>query len=241
MEEIPPNTTNIDQLELDEELDMLLDEMDEYPEEAVSPSPITDVSNNIGSVEEEEEEEEDIGKKQNPTWNLFGKKIDVDTTIVSSLVILVWIIIWNTTGLFNVIKKGDKIFISIFILFILYVITNTYTAGHSSGGVVYELNILLTVEQMISILFGTIVLFSLFNNKINIDKNCSRVINKLVMSIVVILSTSSLWVNVITNGRAFRAIRKFKQGIYNASLTLFIIVGMIYVRGTSCNGGLEMI
>ena len=130
--------------------------------------------------------------------------------------------------------KHDPLFRIIKLLFIAYLLVNWYTSGTSSGGVVYELNILLTVEQMISILFGTVVLFTIFSDKLNVHTSCKSVIFRLNMSIMVILTAASLWINVITTGQMFRAIRKFKQGIYNVALTFFIIVGMIYIKGNQC-------
>lgn len=118
----------------------------------------------------------------------------------------------------------------IFWLYILYTLANIQSSDHTSGGVVYELNILLTVEQMISILFGTLVLFMLFHHNVKIHDNCKPVVFKLAVSIVIILTSASLWVNVWTTGRAFRAVRKFKQGIYNIALALFMITGIIFIR-----------
>lgn len=203
----------------------------EPKEEAVSPT--TPV---IVEEDEDEDEENGFGEKKNATWRFFGNEYDVDTTIVLLLTIVIWIIIWRTSGLYKTLRY-DPIFIIIFLLFILYSIINIFTSGTTSGGVVHELNILLTVEQMISILFGTVVLFALFSDKIPLHRNCKAVVSKLTLSIIIILTTASLWVNVITSGRAFRAIRKFKQGVYNISLALFILIGIIFIKGKDCQPG----
>jgi hypothetical protein len=180
------------------------------------------------------EEKEDGNEKTNPTLEVFHLKIDTDTLVVGLVVLLVWVLIWKTSGLWPLLFK-DTIFAGIFILFFIYVIANVISAGVTSGSVVYELNVLLTVEQMISILLGSIIVFALFSNSIPVHENCKGVLTKLTMSSVMVLSVSSLWVNVITTGRAFRAIRKFKQGMYNIALALFIIIGLIYIKGNPCN------
>jgi len=208
------------------------DIMDKTPDEAVSPT--TPVIIDEVQDESEEEEESEIGEKKNATWNLFGNEYDVDTTVVLLLTIIIWILIWRTSGLYKTLRY-DPIFIIIFLLFILYSIINIFTSGITSGGVVHELNILLTVEQMISILFGTVILFALFSDKIPLHHNCKAVVSRLTLSIIIILTTASLWVNVITSGRAFRAIRKFKQGVYNISLALFILIGIIFLKGKDCD------
>ena len=213
------------------------DLLEDLPEEAVSP--IDDFEEEINEIVEEKEEE-DIGEKSNPVYqtkSIIGKDLDQDSANVFILVILIWVLIWFTSGLWKTLEY-DPIFVFIFLFFIVYICAQIYTSGTSSGGVVYELNILLTVEQMISILFGTIVVFTLFSHylrdKMGVHPNCMNIIFKLSISIVIILTTASLWVNVITSGRSFRAIRKFKQGIYNVSLTLFIIIGLIVYKGVVC-------
>lgn len=184
--------------------------------------------------DDENSEKEQINEKQNPILPLFGYEFDLDSLIVHFIIIVIWVFIWYGTGLRVVIGK-DLIFSLVFVIFILYNIVSIMTAGTSSGGVVYELNILLTVEQMVSILFGTVVLFSLFHKNIPVNENCKSIINRICISNVIILTISSLWVSVWTSGRAFRSIRKFKQGIYNIALTLFVMVGIIFIKGNCDN------
>lgn len=179
------------------------------------------------------QEKETLHEQSNPTLTLFNHDFDIDTIVIGIIISVIWVIIWKTSGLWNV-MKNDILFMIIFYSFLLYVIINVITAGTTSGGVVYELNILLTVEQMISILLGSVIIFALFSSNLNSHPKCKDTIFRLIMNCVVVLSLSSLWVNVITTGRAFRAIRKFKQGSYNIALSLFIIIGLIYVRGNEC-------
>lgn len=239
------NVTQIDDLEndildnIDIDIDLLDDEVDDEvefevddtPEEAVSPVTM------INDLEEEEEEEEDIGEKRNPILKFMGQEYDRDSAVVFGTIIVIWVLIWATSGLWKTLKY-EPTFSGIFFLFIFYMLLQIHTSGTSSGGVVYELNILLTVEQMISILFGTIVVFTLFSHylrdKLNVHENCMKIIFKLSISTIIILTAASLWINVWTSGQAFRAVRKFKQGIYNVSLTLFIIIGLIIYKGADC-------
>jgi hypothetical protein len=111
------------------------------------------------------------------------------------------------------------------------------TSGTTSGGIIYELNVLLTVEQSISILFGALILFAVFSNKIDIHPSCKNVIFRLNMSILIVLTLASLFVNLWSVGRAFRFVRKMKQNIYNMSLVLFLIVCLIFLKQTQCVGG----
>jgi hypothetical protein len=180
-----------------------------------------------------EEETPEITERDNPVITILGNDFDVDSTIVGFVIILIWCIVWRTSGLWRTLKY-DYTFIVIFFAFVLFNIASIASAGNSSGGIVYELNILLTVEQMVSILFGTIVLFALFSKNLPIHENCRIVVTKLIMSAVVILTVASLWISVWNSGRAFRAIRKFKQGIYNVALALFVIIGIIFIKSNKC-------
>ncbi len=217
-----------DSLEVTEEEPPINEESDEMPVEAVSPNPIQETE----IVEEEgiEEEESEINEKQNPTVQFFHYQLDLDSLIVHSIIIFIWFVIWFGTGLRRMVGK-DFIFSVVFLLFLIYNILSVFTAGKSSGGVVYELNILLTVEQMVSILLGAVILFTLFYKNLPVNAVCAPIINKLCVSNVILLTISSLWVSVWTSGRAFRSIRKFKQGIYNIALMIMIIVGLLFLRG----------
>lgn len=262
MSNIPPNRTAIRDIIYnlvedavnkngdDEEIEVLEDDLlddiidEEIPIEDIQEDEEIPIEEIIEEVEEDEEEEDEIGSKQNPTIKFMGREYDRDTATVGFVIIFLWVLIWKYTGLYKTLmteKNGqhDLLFTFIFLIFIVYVLLNIGTSGTSSGGVVYELNILLTVEQMISILFGTVVLFTLFGKNLPVHENCQPVVFKLMMSIVIILSISSLWVNVWTSGRTFRALRKFKQQIYNIALTLFITVGLIFVKGGQCKGNIK--
>lgn len=178
-------------------------------------------------------EAESIGENQNPVVRIFDYDLDVDSITVSLLIVFMWSLIWYGSGLYKTLRY-DWVFSLIFILFIVYIVTGVLSAGTTSGGIVYELNILLTVEQMIAILMGSVILFTLFSKNLPAPEGCSPIVFRLLMSNVVILMIASLWVNVITTGRAFRFIRKLKQGIYNIALTFLIIVGIIYIKGVKC-------
>ncbi len=172
-------------------------------------------------------DDDDIVEKHNPTVEFLGWNLDVDSTVIMLTSIALWVFIWYRTGLFDILPKDNSVYLLIFGFFILYSIINMITSGSKSGAVLYELGILLTVEQMIAILFGTVIVFTLFNDKLSIHQNQKSVISRISMSIVILLSFASLWVNVITSGRAFRAIRKSKQALYNISYCLFIVIGLL--------------
>lgn len=214
----------------------------DYNVEFQNQNEFTPVSNIINGEIVENDEEDEINEKTNPTINLLGLELDADTVWVSLLLMIIWVSIWASTGLFktffpfSMVKLTENwYFLMIFVLLSFYMIASIYTSGTSSGGIVYELNILLTVEQMVSILFGTMVVFLLFSHyfreKFGVHENCMKVVNKIAILIVIVLTASSLWVNLAPSGRTFRQIRKFKQGVYNIALSLFVVIGFILYRG----------
>ena len=177
-------------------------------------------------------EEEEISEKSNPTIDLFGLKLDLDSTIVISLGIFVWIYVWYSTGLYVKVQQNFA-YLLIFSSFILYSLLNIVTSGSKSGGAVFELNILLTVEQMISILFGTIVVFTIFYERLPVHPETGRLIHRVSIAMLILLSLASMWLNVITSGRSFRAIRKAKQALYNIALALFITIGVLVSKSST--------
>lgn len=194
------------------------------PTEATSPTPPPPPVQQTQPKEDESE----IDEKSNPTLLLFGRKLDIDSIVIHLAISFIWVLVWWYAGLL-VRVKGHPLFGFIFILFIAYNLGSIFTAGHSSGGVVYELNILLTVEQMVSILFGTIVLFTLFRHNLVVKDKCEPIITTICYSMMIILTLASSWVSIWTSGRAFRAIRKSKQGLYNITLFLFVVVGLVLI------------
>lgn len=176
-------------------------------------------------------EDIDIGKSDNPTISIGGVALDYDTMLVMLVTVVAWVTIWQQSGLLSQIIRNPSL-LFVFLSFIGYCIMNVYTSGSTSGGVMYELNILLTVEQMISILFGTMVLFAVFYQRIPfIPDRCKFTIHKLIIPIVLVLTISSMWLNLVTSGRSFRALRKLKQGFYNIALALFIVISIVLLKG----------
>lgn len=220
---IPPGTTSIDAV--------LAPGTDEPA--TTQPIPTTSTQPPPPAPETKMTESESIGENQNPVVRVFNYDLDLDSITVSLLILFTWLTIWYGSGLYKTLKY-DWIFSLVFFFFVVYLVVGVISAGTTSGGIVYELNILLTVEQMIAILLGSAILFTLFSKNLPAPEGCSSIVFRLLMSDVVILMIASLWVNVITTGRAFRFIRKLKQGIYNIALTFLIIVGIIYIKGVRC-------
>ena len=234
---IPPNKTSVDVLLNTQEppssqLNQLAAEVLNTPDTPISPNSTT-IEGEVAEVEEVDEEEDVSQDKLNPTISLFGVKYDRDSFVIGFLIIFIWAIVWITSGLRRTLFK-DYSMTAIFFIFIIYILVNIFTSGKKSGSTIYELNILLTVEQMISILFGTVILFALFEKNLPVHQNCRSVIFKLNVSIIIVLTLASMWVNIFSSGRSFRFLRKFKQGIYNVALMLFIIIGLIFYKGNNC-------
>jgi hypothetical protein len=201
------------------------------PKPAPKPKLQTSAISPIKKMEEvaAEEQEIDIGEVKNPTITLMGKEYDLDSIVVISIVLFIWFLVWNNTGLIKLAQQ-DTTYLFIFIIFPMYMILNMTTSGLTSGGVIYELNILLSVEQMIAILFGTVVLFVLFMKNLPVGSEWHVTLYTIGVSMIILLCTASLWVNVVTSGRAFRMVRKFKQGIYNICLVLFIVLTVLFLK-----------
>lgn len=178
------------------------------------------------------EENQEITEKKNPTINIAGLTLDIDSTLAISFGIFVWIYVWIATGLLSKARQ-NFIYLVIFSLFIIYSMINIITSGTSSGGAVYELNILLTVEQMISILFGTLVVLTLFSEKFPTHPETKRLVLRVLIVCLMLLSLASMWLNVVTSGRSFRAIRKTKQSLYNISLALVITIGILLFNSST--------
>jgi hypothetical protein len=174
-----------------------------------------------------------LGEKVNPLIYIGNEPFDRDSAIGIVIVLYVWIYIWYATGLRKTLLYDGTFFI-IFWIFSLYMLFSIITSDITSGGVIYELNILFTTEQSIAILLGSTIVFMLFHDKIGTHPNCRPIITKLSLSIFMLLVSSSLWITAYSTGRMFRFLRKIKQGFYNMALVLFLIIGIIFIKGNVC-------
>lgn len=173
-------------------------------------------------------------KHRNPVIRVGKLKLDRDSVMIALVNLAAWVGVWGLSGMTRTLGK-DYVFTGIFVVYMLYVLANMFSAGSTSGSVVYELNILLTVEQMISILLGSVVLFATFSHTLPIHAGCKPVVLSLIFSIAGILAASSMWVNLWNSGQAFRAVRKLKQGFYNIALALFLIICILILKGYDCS------
>ena len=194
------------------------------------PSPTFNFSDNVLDVREEAEET-GVAEHRNPTIHINGYDIDIDSMVVILINIILWILFWFFSGIYVLIGR-DLLSTILFFGFIVYMICNIIISGNTSGNVMYELNILMSVEQMVAILFGAIVLFTMFIPHFQtISSECRSVVQRIAVLILIVLTLASLWINLWTNGRAFRMVRKLKQGLYNLALCLFLMICIILSRG----------
>jgi hypothetical protein len=173
--------------------------------------------------------DQDVIERPNPTFDILNFKIDIDSLIVMGICLVSWIGIWRYTPLWQLLSRGRWYYKAVFGGFILYTLANVVTSGNKSGTVQYELNILLTVEQMISIMFGTVVVFLLFGDRLNLPSDAQQVVSLVSCIMLVVLGFASMWINVVTTGRAFRSVRKGKQAAYNIAYALFVVLGLVAI------------
>lgn len=171
------------------------------------------------------DEGREIKESRLPTIDLLGYTIDRDALIVGVCVLLLWILlclfILRNTGLSTVFSMAIGL---IMLLFAVYIIASVFSSEPSAGGVVFELANLTSVEQMISVITGSFILFfGLMLFLPSPDDRMKRVLCSLSLVSMLLIGAISMWVNTIMTGRAFRNLRKIKQAGYNIVLCLFII------------------
>jgi hypothetical protein len=181
-----------------------------------------------------QDESRDIRESKTPTILIAGHQVDRDAVILGVSTLIVWgTICWyimNNIQLPPMFKWPVTIIMS---LFAVYIVVAVLSMDPSSGGIVFELNNLTSVEQMISVILGSfVVFFGLIFFIPSIPTETRHVLITLACVSLLLLGVISMWVNTIMSGRAFRNLRRFKQAMYNMVLCLFIIQNWILLSSS---------
>jgi len=172
-----------------------------------------------------QDEARDIREKKTPVITIGSWNVDRDAVFMGCGTMLLWggicFYIMRNIKLNPVFKVPVSIIMA---LFAVYIIVAVLSMDPSAGGIVFELNNLTSVEQMISVILGSfVVFFGLIFFIPNVSINTRKVLITIACVSLLLLGIISMWVNTIMSGRAFRNLRRFKQAIYNMVLCLFVI------------------
>jgi len=155
-----------------------------------------------------------------PYIEFFGKKVDLNTLIISCISLIIWIIIWRVFNLFEI-GTYSLIFFFIYIAILFFNIFNSSIETEKNlEFATYEIEKHITnVEAAM----GVIVILYVFLYNIQLDNN-SRIISYKLLTIVMVLCSIAIIKYALKNDtKNVRTIRIFTEKLYNQAIILFIL------------------
>ena len=170
------------------------------------------------------ESDVNIQLKENPTYIIFGEKIDkVSTDIFITAILLFTLIVFFINKNFKIFTKYRSLII-IWILFVMFAVFNIFSSSTKSGDVLFEQEKYTIIQDNIVFMIGilTIIIFFL----INIAKYLSddSTIIKILMIIFIFNIISMINISTVQSGDSIRFLRKAKEGLYAIIIFLLILI-----------------
>jgi len=157
---------------------------------------------------------DDVKLNVDDTLFIFGRRFDKNSVIITITSIIILNVVYMHFGYFqNGIKNPDMVVVYLFA--IVFLIGRLIMESDKYGGFVYEQESLLAIEQMNSLLLGSLVIIIYFGNDIVGDKRLLRVS-------LVLLLLNSLNIAVIEDGDRIKTIRTWKEGVLNFAIFLIV-------------------
>jgi len=151
--------------------------------------------------------------------------VDVDKSSLYSFtagIVLVYFI-WKYLGLFSLFETHKFVAI-IFIAQIVLFIAQIFTSSTKVASYNMESNMLIGIDQINSVLLGTIILYSVFAQDTNAYEN------KLIYSNIIISCIFLIHISIPRDANNIRSLRKVKQVGLNIVLFLFVIILHIHIH-----------
>lgn len=154
--------------------------------------------------------------------NIFGTKFDKVGLIINIIALILWILIWQITGLFNV-KCGVLLFFFFFVI-ILTLLFLWFERDEKIAYISEEENFVKSVREKSLVVFGVTLLFLIvflyFNNFQITNKNLSDYLILTIANICILSAIISI--SIPNRASYFRISRMVTGMLYNTGIFLII-------------------
>ena len=173
-------------------------------------------------------EEEILRLKPLPYLEFFGRKINLDSLIISALGLILWICIWKFFNLFDI-GKYSLIFFFIYVFIVLFNIFNSSVDTERNLELAtYEIEKQITnVEAAM----GIIIILYVFLYNIQMDSESRILSYKLLTIIMVLCSISIIKYSLKNDSINVRTIRIITEKFYNQAIILFSLCLVVIYFG----------
>jgi len=173
-------------------------------------------------------QEELINYKPLPYVEIFGKKVNLDALIISSISIILWICIWKFFNLFEI-GTYSLIFFFMYIALIIFNIFNSsIDTERNLELATYEIEKQVTDGEAA---MGVIIILYVFLYNIQMDSNLRLISYKLLTLVLVLCSFGIIKYALKNDTKNIRVVRIFSEKFYNQSIILFIFSLFVIYSG----------
>ena len=161
---------------------------------------------------------------ENPTYTVFGEKIDkVSTDVFIIAILLFTLIVFLLNKNFKIFSKYRSLMI-IWILFVAFCIFNIFSSSTKSGDVLFEQEKYTIIQDNIVFMIGILTIIIFFF--INIAKYLSddQTIIKILMIIFIFNIISMVNISTVQRGDSIRLLRKSKEALYSIIIFMLILI-----------------
>lgn len=158
-------------------------------------------------------------------YNLFGTKVDRESTIIFIFAIICWCLIWRYSSLKAISGKANIMYFVFFSVIVFFIVT-IFTSDVRAADYVTEEMRLGTVEQTISVVSAMLFALVLFSGNILSGTDASMQTKNDVLEVMLVALIPALigllYVSVTKDGTKIRILRKAKQSLNNITIGLML-------------------
>ena len=153
------------------------------------------------------------------TITILGRKVDKISFYIFLGSIIVIILLYYFSGVFKLAQNHKYLYV-LMIASVLFFVNQIFTSSTTTAGTAIERDELISLSELIIVLFSSLVLFFVFN------KNTRN--NKILVIAIIILAINLIFISGQKSGTHYRTIRKVKQSLFNMALFMFIVFISLY-------------
>lgn len=164
--------------------------------------------------------------KELPYFNIFGLKIDVESSIVFIISIILWIALWLFFGIFQIVDYSEYFFI----FYIIISLTNVLNSANDISDAETERTHLSSQQSFIQGGIAVFILAFVFLYNIEMGEEDKTKVYQILIISLIISSLAIIILNLKNEPSNIRFIRKTQQLFYNQGLVLFILALFMIFR-----------
>lgn len=165
-----------------------------------------------------------------PIIILFGYNIGLNNLVIKIAVIIITAIFWYIFGLFSF-AKDNVILQIIFACVLIIPLIQIFTSSYLSGSFTLETSKVIHIDQMLSALLGSVLIYIyIYNNILITNATNKRIINYMFLGLIFVILIMQMHVNVKISGSQLKSVHLAKESAFNMIILTLIAISSISLK-----------